>query len=81
MHYITIISLKFEILKAFFPNKEFTEMELKYPKEDLIYSLMEWGKFKKAYEIYAKCKDQSMRIFTITGTKTFSTINGYLIFI
>lgn len=37
----------------------FTEEELKYPSEDLIYSLIDWGKFNLAFETYSKCKDQS----------------------
>ena len=46
-------------MQAFYPNKVFTEEELKYPSEDLIYSLVDWGKFNLAFETYSKCKDQS----------------------
>jgi len=40
----------------------FTEKELKYPSESLIYSLISWGKFKKAFEIYNNCKDQGIEV-------------------
>jgi hypothetical protein len=46
-------------LKKFFPPKFFTEEELKYPSEDLILSLISWGKFREAFNSYLKCKDQS----------------------
>lgn len=50
-------------VKDFYPNKEFTEEELKYPSENLVYSLMNWGKFTQAYDTYLKCKDQSNFFF------------------
>ena len=46
-------------IKNFFPPKSFAEEELKYPSEDLIYSLISWGKFREAFNSYLKCKDQS----------------------
>ncbi|RMZ97541.1 PTCD3 mitochondrial [Brachionus plicatilis] len=49
-------------VQSFFPEKEFTEQDLKYPSEDLIYSLMNWGKFFQAYDTYLKCKDQNIEV-------------------
>ena len=38
--------------ESFFPEKQFTQEEMTYPSESLLFSLMSWGKFKKAYEVY-----------------------------
>ncbi|CAF0934814.1 unnamed protein product [Brachionus calyciflorus] len=49
-------------VKSFFPKYEFSEEELKYPTENLIYSLMSWGKLSLAYDSYLKCKDQNIEV-------------------
>lgn len=46
----------------FFPEKVFTEEELKYPNEDLIYSLVSWGRFRQAYDTYLRCKDLNVEV-------------------
>lgn len=46
----------------FFPEKSFSDEELKYPSEDLIYSMMSWGKFRLAYDTYLRCKDLGINV-------------------
>ena len=50
------------LLKKFFPEQAFTEEDLKYPNEDLIYSMLSWGKFRQAYDTYLKCKDLNIKV-------------------
>jgi len=49
-------------ISKFFPSKQFTEKELKYPSESLIFSLMSWGKLKQAYDTLLKCKDEKIDV-------------------
>lgn len=49
-------------IPKFFPEQAFTEEDLKYPNEDLIYSMLSWGKFRQAYDTYLKCKDLNIKV-------------------
>lgn len=49
-------------VQKFFPEYSFSEEELKYPNEDLVYSMMSWGKFRQAYDTYLKCNDLNIEV-------------------
>jgi hypothetical protein len=50
------------LVPAFFPKKTFTEEEIKYPSESLIYSYLDWGQVLDAFNTYLSCKDQSKNL-------------------